>query len=175
MGTLAHRVLMTALLSGIAALVAVNWQLLTTSIDISPKIENAANETEGPSSSANMIAPVAPLTTKDGLAETLDRPVFNPSRRPDVVEPSDPAAASTSPESDNSTLKLVGMMQWGANRRALIRVSGEPYARWVEIGGHVNGWKLRAIEGDFVVVEQNDRRQQIKLAIKQAQSETEQP
>lgn len=174
MGTLTHRVLIAALLSGTAALLVVNWQLLTTSIDISPKTDNAISETEQPPSSGGAVAPVAPLTTKDVLVETLERPVFNMSRRPDAAEPSSPAAASASPETDDTALKLVGMMQWGGNRRALIRVSGEPYARWIEIGGHVNGWKLRAIEGDFVVVEQNDRQQQIKLAIKRAQSAPEQ-
>ena len=172
MGTAARRVLIGALLSGVAVLAYVNWGLLSTGIDISPMTPRTPIEAATDQTADTNATPVAPLTTKDALAETLDRPLFNRTRKPDAREPESSETITSAPEDGPNALKLVGMMQWGSNRRALIRVSGEPYARWFDVGGDVDGWKLKAIERDFVVVEQDVRRREIRLAVKPEPSET---
>ncbi len=175
MGNPVRKTLIGALAAGAIALAYMNWHLATTSVDVSPLAVSVPATSEADALKEEELAPLAPLTSKDRLAETLERPLFNATRRPDPEVPETPdLAAPASDATAFGNLKLVGLMQWGANQRALIRVSGEPYARWVELGGDVNGWKLRAIENNSVVVEQDDRRHEIKLVARPDRSQTQQ-
>jgi hypothetical protein len=158
-----------AILGLAAALLAgVNFYQLTRAIDTSP-IHGATPPTDAGSDVATVLADTE--ISPNAVSEILERPLFNAGRRPL------PDAASAPQQVDNrdsgahspsDALALVGTMRWGNTHFALIRVASEPLARWVRVGGTVDGWTLKGIERDFIVIERAAREVQIPIVAKSA-------
>lgn len=163
MTSTSRRYILILLLSVVASLILVNWLQLRRTINTSPILETVS-ALEGPSAKkADIVLPELPL---EAFSETLARPLFNPGRRPVTVSSSGEVGTGDGKSTETvsaAEFKLVGTMRWGRKHRALIRVSAEPLARWIEQGKTIDGWTVKAIERDFVIVEQESR--SIKLSL----------
>jgi hypothetical protein len=148
-----------AVLLPLGALAVLNVWLLAMTIDISP-----SGVDHGTSSFERVIeaAAIAPFEAKplSSYRETEARPLFSPNRRPaaTIAQPSAEAPSSSPPD-----LQLVGVMIAPAQKRAFIRSSRQPLARWVSEGGQIEGWKLLTIGVSAIVIERSGGRQELKL------------
>jgi len=95
---------------------------------------------------------VPPLQT---YAEVTERPLFSPSRRP--------AAVTQQVAGPASSLALVGVVISGDGRVALIRQGKAPALARVREGQQVEGWTVRSIAPDRVVVRNGTSEAQLKL------------
>jgi hypothetical protein len=148
------------LLSAVAALAALNWQILTTPTDIRPIALDTAARTD--------LAPGSVPTGTDrqenrarNYTDTLARPMFRADRKPFVAEVTppppveetvqeQPAAPQTQPPEG---LKLVGIMRDGEGRdRALVKSAQSPTASWVGIGDEIDGWSISEIAPSAVTL-----------------------
>jgi hypothetical protein len=150
------------LLSAVAALAALNWQIWTTPSDIRPIALDTAARTG--------LAPGSVPTGRErqdnqarNYTDTLARPMFRADRKPFVAEvtpppsPSveetvqqQPAAPQTQPPEG---LKLVGIMRDGEGRdRALVKSAQSPTASWLEIGDEIDGWRISEIAPSAVTL-----------------------
>ena len=156
-------------LAALAGLGYANWYAAETGIDVSaiaPPAQSAGaspNPGQGIGENEVMI---------NDLKETLARPLFNSTRRPDP-----PVAAATPPAPETPVaaapaalpavsehLQLLGMMRQGQGKaRALIRVENAATAAWFDVGAEIGGWRLREIGGDHVVVESGGQRSKLAL------------
>jgi hypothetical protein len=156
------------LLAGaIGMLLALNWFLFRNPVDISP-IDQAKGTTNAPVAPNLKLA--TPLDNKSAaqFAEAVNRPLFNPDRRP--VKREVTAADSVDPQP--SELQLVGVMKSGrSGARALIRASGTQAGKWIAEGEQFNGWTLRNIGERSVVVEAGGRSHQLTLGAPRRQPE----
>jgi hypothetical protein len=103
----------------------------------------------------------APASVPDlaALAETRDRPVFSPERRPPETA-SGEAAAGDAP----TGVALIGLMRTnGSAPLALLRVSGADKAGWLGAGGNVGGYTVRDIAFDSVVLDRGGRTIELKI------------
>jgi hypothetical protein len=158
-----RRITRIALILAAALLAGANWYQLTRQIDTSPI---RATMSQGHAGSNVPTALADTVISPGDVSEILERPLFNVGRRPH------PQTASRSDDADNrdtatqiqsAPLTLVGTMRWGNAHLALIRVASEPIARWIDVGGKIEGWTLKGIEKDFVVVERASREVQIPI------------
>ncbi len=149
----------------IALLIGANAYVLTRDIDTSP-VRGATPNGASPSGAATVIsdADISPSS----VAESLERPLFNAGRRPAPLPVSASQDADKTTVSQPDALTFVGTMRWGSSHLALIRAASDPLARWISIGGTVDGWTLKGIERDFIVVKRASREVQIPILQKQA-------
>lgn len=146
---------------------ALAWLAAGSEIDTRPIAPNGEAALRGPLVAATA-GPAAnrPLSA---YRETLDRPLFEPSRRPRPEEPDGPLAddAATpkrSPTADG--LRIVGIMTGkggAAVPRALVRAPEEPQAIWVEAGAIIGGWKVARIGDRTVTLENGPQRHELNL------------
>lgn len=171
MNSSVRRITRIALILAAALLAGANWYQLTRKIDTSP-LRAATSQGDAGSNVATALADT--VISPDDVSEILERPLFNAGRRP-------PQSAPHSDDADNrdaatkiqsAPLTLVGTMRWGNAHLALIRVASEPLARWIDVGGKIEGWTLKGIERDFVVVERASREVQIPIVSKSASQAT---
>ena len=154
-------------LAALGALGYANWYAANSEIEVSPLTPPAAT--------AAMPVPGTTLDSDEktvalgDLQETLTRPLFNSSRRPEqppaapVTGPatvSPPAPSAAPPEN----LQLIGVMRKGpGSARALIRVEHSGVAGWYNSGADVAGWHLSEIADDHVIVESGGQRSRLAL------------
>lgn len=159
---------LTALLGGLGWL---NWTLATTPVETSP-IMPTPETTPPVAEPTSMASDSGKRVTLSELSETLDRPLFNETRRPIVASPPNPPerVADTERETpgdsedEPSRLTLVGLMGTGRDQRqALIRAQGKAYGSWIGVGSEIEGWRLARIEDDHVVVERNGAEEELAI------------
>lgn len=163
------RTLTGAMLAGIATLVAANAYSLQSPIDISPVTTSAVVE---PSPARAEITLASPPPRGD-VSETIARPLFNASRRPQPkpVEETAQSAPAEKAQSDEH-LELRGIMRLGNGRvQALIRSGNDASGVWLTVGNRRDGLKLHAVNGDVAVVESNGRRYELPLKYRSAAAE----
>jgi hypothetical protein len=145
-------------LATLSVLGLANWHAFNDEIDLSPitPADNAGAQGLNLQPAGN-----DRIGALQDLKETLARPLFTSSRRPEppvaVAAEVDPPPAATAPSADpapQERLQLIGVMHHGAKRaRALIRVENANSASWYDSGAEIAGWRLREIADDHVVVE----------------------
>lgn len=155
----------------VAALGYATWIAATEPIEISavalPAVSAPIMPDIQPASAAKPV-------TLAALSETLDRPLFNVTRRPRPAT-SEQALPSVSVAGDSAiapspavevpvTLRLIGLMKTPAHlMRALIKADNSITADWVAVGADVSGWRVSSIDADSVVVEALGTRTVLKL------------
>ncbi len=153
---------------------ALAWHVAGLDIDISPMPQPNRQQSGAPAAllRGNATTPSAvlvprPLTAFSG---TLDRPLFEPSRRPRpaIVEPVEPVAAADDGAVATAAggLRIVGIMRAKGEStvaRALVRSTDAPQAVWVEAGASIGGWKVASIGERTVTVESGGQRHEISL------------
>lgn len=164
------RIISALLLCLVAALGYTNWTLVTHEIEVSPLTSlqgRASDQFDPPVLQADPIN--RPLAD---YRETVTRPLFNPTRAPIVEMQAAASPAETASELpqpapaplEPSRLKVAGvMLMAGRTQRALLRIEGEPYGKWVDVGSEIHGWKLTRIERGLVVVEKEGGLEELLL------------
>ncbi|MBA4131485.1 MAG: hypothetical protein C0519_08665 [Hyphomicrobium sp.] len=118
----------------------------------------------GASTTSVMIAGVAPI---ESLSDTRERPLFSPSRRPEL---------SSVPAQDQEPapgLTLIGLMRpTGKDARALIRIDGDGKAAWVRAGDAVGGATVRDIQPGLVLLDRDGRSIELRLRPTRTAAET---
>ncbi|MBY0226287.1 MAG: hypothetical protein K2Q28_10825 [Hyphomicrobium sp.] len=134
------------LLVGILVAGAYSVRSLLDVVDVSP-----LGASIDPMVAANKATPVH-LPELNALRETRERPLFQPGRRPVENRPDDEA------EDDIRGVTLVGLMGHNSRKaRALIRIDGEPDAKWVAADDMVGAYQVTQITGRSLVLESNGR------------------
>lgn len=157
-----------------AASVALAWYVADGEIDVRPLPPNGPQQIGSPAAPRPGAAaiPTVPLTPRPlaTYGGTLDRPLFEPSRRPRpaVVEPVEQSAAGDTGvvATVADDLRIVGIMRSKkepAAARALVRSTDAPQAVWVETGASIGGWRVAAIGERTVTVESGGQRREISL------------
>ena len=167
MNSAPRRSITLAFLVSVALLAGVNWYFLTRTIDVSP-VRPTTPSVAAPPDAVTLMLDVDVLPSS--VSEILERPLFEAGRKPlRRVEPvANEGDAASSGAAQPGALTLVGTMRWGNAHRALIRVASDPLARWISVGGTVDGWTLKGIERNSIVVERNSRRVEIPIVQKPA-------
>jgi hypothetical protein len=151
-----------ALAGAVGVLAWLDYRLLQDPVDISPVAPTSGKADVRPPQSPK------PATALDKRApeqfpEIVNRPLFNPSRRP--VQPAEPAIVRA-PRMEPSRLRLVGVMKPDDGPpRALIRYADEPTGRWIAEGGEYHGWTLTKVNENSVIVEAGGRTLELMLFI----------
>ena len=167
-------------LAAIAALGYANWYATATEIELSPILPGTTGAALAPSPQA---VPEDKIAALGEFQETLARPLFNSTRRPDPEvtiappppppqqppqkepePPPAPTAAAPAILPPPEHLQLIGMMHQGGERhRALIRIDSAGTTKWYETGADIAGWRLSEIAADHVVIEGGGQRSELTL------------
>jgi hypothetical protein len=154
--------LAVAALAGAAGVLAwLDFQLLQSPVDISPVAPPPGKALSRPQQNP---PPTTALDKKspEQFAETVGRPLFNPSRKP--VQRT--AVAARAPKAEPAKLRLVGVMKADDGPpRALIRFADESTGKWIAEGDEYHGWTLTKVNETSVTVEAGGRTQELVLFI----------
>jgi len=152
-----------AALAGAAGVLAwLDVQLLQSPVDVSPVAPSQGKAESRPQQNPQP-ATALDKRTPEQFAETVGRPLFNPSRRP--VQRTE-AAARLPPKAEPARLRLVGVMKADDGPpRALIRFADEPAGKWIAEGGEYHGWTLIKVNEASVTVEAGGRTLELVLFI----------
>jgi hypothetical protein len=146
----------------VASLAYLTWSLAGSEVDISPiSPRSTAKQT---TVHVEEIKLVGPLDGKpvESFSETVLRPLFNRDRKPIVRQ----EAPRTEVADAAVDVRLIGIVRGKGERgRALIRFSNDPLGKWIAEGDEVNGWTLRAVKEDSVVVDWRGRTREIQLKL----------
>lgn len=155
----------TSLFLAVALLAVATWHEATKHIDISP-IRPPTPPGGVPSGATTVISET--IVLPEAAAELRNRPLFNEGRRPlpQAATSAQVEDKDNGPQTQSGDLTVVGTLRWGNRHLALIRAASDPLARWISVGGNVNGWILRGIEADFIVVERASRKVQLPIVSK---------
>jgi len=124
---------------------------------VEPRIVTAAIAPAGP-------AP-APLPALVDLTETLDRPLFSPTRRPPqaAAAPAPQAPPMRSDEAPPPDMKLSAVVIDAGRRFALLQRFPAGDTVRVAQGDVVDGWVLSEVRADGVTLRKDDQRHEIVL------------
>jgi hypothetical protein len=157
----------------LAGLGYANWHALAEPVDTSPVVVEATIANAAGDEHATLIEPKQ-LALAD-LAETLTRPLFYAGRRPiskinnslavaaAPVQISEPAKPDVfSPPIAN--LRLIGILSDDqSSQQVLIQSETGSPATWQRVGAEVDGWRVKEIAAEHVVVEASGKRAVLKL------------
>lgn len=146
----------------------VNWRLYVLEIDISPLEQQNSNAKK----EAEVLEPTQLSYQKKPIAlyqEIIARPVFRQSRQPvkkrpvnvqkrKVVKPPPPPVRAIT-----MNLELLGVMLQNNNQAALIRSPSKPNGIWKKAGDVMEGWKIRSITAEQVIIENTGKKNEIRL------------
>jgi hypothetical protein len=155
------KVAVAALAIAAGVLAWLDFHLLQSPVDISPVVPPAGKAEARPQHGPQ---PATALDKKNAeqFQEAVNRPLFNPSRRP--VQRTEPVART--PKAEPAKLRLVGVMKADDGpARALIRFADEPIGRWIAEGSEYHGWTLTKVNDGSVIVEAGGRTQELMLFI----------
>jgi general secretion pathway protein N len=140
---------LTVLAAGFGALIALEW-----SASFSPPIGEAPAPAAGPSKAAEP-APAFSLAPLSSFSAVTDRPLFSPDRRPA------PAASETL--GSWSALSLAGIVVTPESREVLIAHGNPAKTVHLQEGQSVDGWVVRAIEPDRIVVANGTEQHELRF------------
>lgn len=113
------------------------------------------------------LAAFEPLAPKPPAADkqTLERPLFEKSRRPPPAKVSS-AADEKAPEpvaAGASGLSLAGIVRCGARSRAFVSGNNGADGEWYEVGQKISGWTIAKIRRIDLTLTSGDRAAELKL------------
>jgi hypothetical protein len=145
-------VVLLALCAVVAALGLVNWWV----IGLEPELPSAAAGT----------APGAPATPVPGPRPVDDRPLSDFAeilRRPLFTSSRSPFPARAEPSRLPSDIRLTGIAIDASKKQALLRTPQQPQGRWVEEGHSIDGWLLRSVRDDAVILASGQQTRELRL------------
>ncbi|MBO6924185.1 MAG: hypothetical protein JJ859_18385 [Roseicyclus sp.] len=101
-------------------------------------------------------------------AAITDRPLFAPTRRPDVMDA--PPGPEAEPEPDREIafappppqVRLLGVLQTGTSASALLSIEGGAPV-WVPEGADIEGWRMSEVSATSVVLTADDRSLRLEM------------
>ena len=96
------------------------------------------------------------------LNQLVDRPLFSQSRRPEILEP-EPKAPPPEKKKSPLAIELTGVMIVGKSRIALLKQVRGKKSWQGEIGQTIEGWEIRNIEPNQIVLIQSGETRILKL------------
>ncbi len=143
--------------TGAAILGAVNWWVVGLEPGSSIATTGADNKAAAPGS----IAPPPETAPLSDFAEIVRRPLFSVDRR--AFFP--PSATSVLAQSGDKPrdVRLTGVAIAATRRQALLQVSGQPQAHWIEEGGSIDGWLLQSVQNDAVILISGRQQYELRL------------
>jgi hypothetical protein len=108
------------------------------------------------------VGPAEPrLPGDDAVDEIAARPLFSAGRQP-YVAPEPSAEEAPAPDRPALPLELAGTFLSGADRAALVQVSGKP-PEWLRPGDLIDGWRIEEIKQDQVQLIKGNQEQVLLL------------
>lgn len=103
------------------------------------------------------LARLKPAADRDSYASIVERPLFRPDRKPEPPPEEAPTAASA-PGTDLAldTLDLTAVMLTPTNVSAWVKDPSQPKLRRLRLGDEIEGWSVREILEDRVLLERQD-------------------
>ncbi|MBK1717422.1 type II secretion system protein N [Thiocystis violacea] len=153
-------------LLGILVLQWTGWPPPTISPEPDPEA-GVATDPASASSSPDLMARLESKDSKDSkdnYASIIEQPLFRPDRKPEPPPDEDPASA-TGPEEnvDLKALDLNAVLITPALASAWIRDPSQPKLRRLRIGDDLQGWSVRDILEDRVLLERQGKQDALIL------------
>lgn len=151
--------LMLLALAALSGLLYTQWQHWPPPAPKAPQTtgqpgQAPANRSEAPGAGSLF----GPDEEKSAFASVGERPLFLPDRRPPKEEPSPVDGTPTSDEeSDPTGWQVTSIFITPEMTRAYLRAAGEDKSVDVEVNAQVDGWTVKSIEKDRVVVERQGK------------------
>lgn len=147
-------------------ILAVQWMLWSPEIaepaaDAAPTKPDAPAEERTPGS--DLLARLASAESKDGYASIVEHPLFRPSRKPEPPPEAAPKQESTAERQALDTLDLSAVLISPSSVSAWVSDPGKPRLQRLRIGDELNGWSVREILEDRVVLERQGERDALLL------------
>jgi len=140
----------------VTALGLVNWWVIELEPVPPRAVASSAGTPEAPVFGQQPIDP-HPLSDFD---EIVRRPLFTASRSPFVV----PTETTQNPAGVRSPdIRLAGVAIDAGKKQALLRTPQQPQGRWVEQGDSIDGWLLRSVRDDAVIVASGQQTYELRL------------
>lgn len=140
------------------------WQAEHMPIDTSPVAMTAAGGVAGQGKTATGAGLAVNDPPPPNLLETTARPLFNPLRRPIVVQKAKVVETAPAPPVQPLKAELIGLAATDSSRPlALLRIASDRPASWLSVGEEVGGWRLSEIRPDRVVFQSGEQRQELQL------------
>jgi len=164
----ARNVVLLVLSAAVVALGVVNWWVIGLELEPASTATGSV-ASAAPATAVSRLQPVDDRPLSD-FAEIVRRPLFTASRSPFVPNAAAGAAASPSPPD----IRLTGVAIDAAKRQALLRTSQQPQGRWVAEGESIDGWLLRSVRDDAVIVASRQQTHELRLYPMQSPSSDKQ-
>lgn len=147
----------------VAGLLVLNWQAANYTVDVGPlKVAGVPNSPSAVAAAGS--ARERKVAVEADFAETIARPLFNPSRRPvsaALKAGNEPQVAAVEPALQ---ARLIGLMATPARgKRVLVRAGNDKVGTWLAIGEELQGWRLHDIGYDRAIFESGGRHQELQL------------
>lgn len=99
----------------------------------------------------------------EAVAALVERPLFDPSRRPAAAAPAVEPAAPAPATAALPIVALHGIFRHDGRPRALVRtVEGGP-STWVGVGDRLQGWTVEAIAADTITLGHGGQQKNVQL------------
>ena len=154
----------------VAALGLVNWWVMELEPVPPPAVAGSARA-DAPAAPVSSPRPVDDRPLSD-FEEIVRRPLFSASRSPFVPTESTPTLAG--PSRRPPDIRLTGVAIDASKKQALLRTPQQPQGRWVEEGDSIDGWLLRSVRDDAVIVASGQQTHELRLYPAQSPSSRQQ-
>jgi hypothetical protein len=152
-----QNVVRVVLCAVLAALGLVNWWVME--LEPLPPVAGAASA-HAPAAPLSSLQPVNQRPLSD-FEEFVRRPLFTASRSPFV--PTGSTQTLAGPSVRPSDIRLAGVAIDAGKKQALLRTPQQPQGRWVEQGDSIDGWLLRSVRDDAVIVASGQQTHELRL------------
>ena len=144
--------LTAALLFGFLILLWKDWPPPLSQAGFNGESAGAASAQTG--SAPDPLARLKPPPERDAFASVIERPIFRPDRKPEPA-PDEEQTAPATPESNAQldSMDLTGVLNTPSIISAWVKDPAQPKLRRVRIGDDFEGWSVREILEDRVLLE----------------------
>jgi hypothetical protein len=148
-------VLLLGLCAGVAALGLVNWWVVGLEPGLPPAVAATAPAGATPAAISGLSRPVADRPLSD-FAETLRRPLFIASRSPFASSRAEPSQLPLD-------IRVTGIAIDAGKKQVLLQTPHHPQGQWVEEGHSIDGWLLRTVRDDAVILASGQQTRELRL------------
>lgn len=112
---------------------------------------------------AKLLPPVTQAPPEQSYPETVERPLFTPTRRP-----APPLAVAGAPTFQRGQFQLLGVIIAGNTKTAMLREKASGKIHRLEIGREVNGIRVATIDRDTVTLAQGAESEVVPMQVQKA-------